>query len=105
VEIPKEIRLGGHAIAVKRKENLVEHAEAYGLFDPDELAIYLDKKLSGTLLWETFFHEVVEAINHFTEMELEHKNIQIMGVFLHQAFESGFSLSAGSARKSDSKKK
>ncbi len=90
MRIPKTIAIGGHEIKVIRKPDLIDHAEAYGLFDKTELAIYLDESLEGSLAWETFWHEVIEAINHFAEADMEHKTIQTFGLLLHQVFVSGF---------------
>ena len=93
MELPEKVQIGCHSISVRRKESLVDHAEACGIFDAEDLAIYLDSKLKGSLLWETYFHEIIEAINHFTEMELEHRTIQTMGVLLSQAIQSTFDFS------------
>jgi len=90
MEIPSKIQIGGHEIKVVMKQDLVEHSEAYGMWDLDKMSIYLDKSLSDSLAWETFWHEVIEALNHFAEAEMEHKTIQTFGVLLHQVFVSGF---------------
>ena len=91
MEIPTSIEIGGHVIEVIRKADLIEHAEAYGLFDKTHMAIYLDESLGeSSLAWETFWHEVIEALNHFAEADMEHKTIQTFGLLLHQVFVSGF---------------
>ena len=83
--MPTRLQLGAHEIKVIRKENLIEHSEAYGLFDPDSLTIYIDKRLEdSSLAWEVFFHEVTEMLNHFSEADMDHKTIQVWGVWLHQ---------------------
>jgi hypothetical protein len=90
VKIPTRFQLGAHEIEVVRKEDLINHAESYGLFDPDRLKIYIDTRLEdSSLAWEVFFHEVTEMLNHFSEAGMEHKTIQVWGVWLHQIFMSG----------------
>lgn len=89
-KLPKKIRVGGHTLKVVRRKNLMEHAEAYGMFDPTELTITIDDSLSGSLYWETFWHEVMEALNFFGEADMEHQSIQVFGVLLHQVIDSVF---------------
>ena len=59
-DIPEQIVVGAHKIPVKFKSDLLGHAEAFGLFDKNEMAIYIDAALenNGSLAWETFWHEV-----------------------------------------------
>ena len=97
MEIPTAIEIGGHVIGVVRKQDLIEHAEAYGLFDKINMTIFLDESLGeSSLAWETFWHEVIEALNHFAEADMDHKTIQTFGLLLHQVFVSGFDLEKGS---------
>jgi len=58
------------------------------MFDPTELTITIDESLSDTLYWETFWHEVIEALNFFSEAEMDHQSIQVFGVLLHQIVDS-----------------
>lgn len=86
--IPRYIRLGGHIITILPVKNLITKQEAFGMWDDGKMEIHIDAGLSLSLTWETFWHEVVEAINSTTEMELAHHKIQTMGLLLHQVFES-----------------
>jgi hypothetical protein len=90
--IPEQIEVGAHKIPVTFKSNLLGHAEALGLFDKNEMAIYIDKALenNGTLAWETFWHEVIEVLNYVTEADMKHRDIQTIGLLLHQVFDSAF---------------
>lgn len=83
-KLPEQFELGGHVIAVLRTDNLLDDHEAYGMFDPTNLCIHIDSSLTNTMAWETLWHEVVEAINFFSEAGLEHKSIQVFGLLLHQ---------------------
>tara|TARA_Y100000310_G_C20661630_1_gene805114 strand:+ start:1670 stop:1942 length:273 start_codon:yes stop_codon:yes gene_type:complete len=86
MRLPGFIQLGAHKIVIVRKE--LNKEEAYGLFDSEALTITLDATLTGSLLWETFFHEIIEALNYFADADLEHKTIQVFGLLLHQVIAS-----------------
>ena len=89
-QLPSEINIGGHVILVLRTEGLLKNEHAYGIFDPMNMRIEIDKSLSNTMAWETLWHEIVEAINFFSESGLEHKSIQVFGLLLHQVANSMF---------------
>jgi hypothetical protein len=91
-DIPKQIEVGAHKIPVIFKPDMLTHATAYGLFDKDKMAIYLDEFLeeNSSLAWETFWHEVIEVLNYVTEADMEHRDIQTIGLLLHQVFDSAF---------------
>lgn len=84
MRIPESIQLGGHTITVEFQSDLVANCEAYGLFDPTNLRIIIDRDVDPSIQSETFWHEVVEAIVFFTEAGLEHSKIQTFGILLHQ---------------------
>ncbi len=92
---PKYISLGGHIIQVVRKKGLIHDEEAFGTWDDGKLQIAIDADLSPTLAWETFWHEVMEAINTATDSNLDHSVIQTSGLLLHQVFMSIFEKSQG----------
>lgn len=89
-QLPTAIKVGGHEIKIIRKAGLMEFCDAYGLFDPTGLTIAIDESLTNTMAWETLWHEVVEAINFFSEADMEHKSIQVFGLLLHQVVDSIF---------------
>tara|TARA_R110000824_G_scaffold55027_2_gene151595 strand:+ start:2819 stop:3127 length:309 start_codon:yes stop_codon:yes gene_type:complete len=82
--IPKSICVGGHTITIHFQSGLVSYNQAYGLFDPTNLKILIDADVNSSVQNETFWHEVVEALNFFTEAEMDHNKIQTFGVLLHQ---------------------
>jgi hypothetical protein len=88
MKLPEEIRLGSHTIPVVRKKGLIRHSEACGIFDEFQQTIYVDEDLTGSAVFETFWHEVVEAINYYGEMSLPHQSIQVFGLLLHQVIDS-----------------
>ena len=85
MNLPDFIRLGGHKIAIVRREL---GDEAYGIFDSEALTITLDSTLTGSILVESFCHELVECLNFFAEAEMEHKSVQVFGLLLGQAISS-----------------
>lgn len=89
-KLPDRLEIGGHTIEILRVSNLLESQQAYGLFDPINLRIEIDTSLSNTMAWETLWHEIVEAINFFSEAGMEHKSIQVFGLLLHQVANSVF---------------
>lgn len=68
--IPKSFQLGGHTFTVKmvEEEEMLRRTgdqEAYGLFVPDELSVYLlkpSRKLKRSLVLQTFWHEFYHAM-------------------------------------------
>lgn len=84
--IPRSINLGVHTISVVRKD--LQPDDAYGIFDTETLTIFLDSRLEGTLLYETFCHELVECLNFFAEADMEHQTIQVFGLLLAQVLKS-----------------
>ena len=89
-QLPTTIRVGGHEIKIERRKGLMEFCDAYGLFDATNLTISIDDSLTNTMAWETLWHEVVEAINFFSEADMEHQSIQVFGLLLHQVIDSIF---------------
>jgi len=88
VPFPKYIRLGGHVIQVVLQKNLIASQDAFGTWDDGKLQITIDADLSPSLAWETFWHEVIEALNGTTEANLDHHVIQTFGLLLHQVVQS-----------------
>lgn len=90
LHFPKYIRLGGHVIDVVRKPDLIKEENAFGTWDDELLEISIDANLGPALTWETFWHEVLEALNTATDSNLDHSVIQTHSLLLHQVFMSLF---------------
>jgi len=84
MNIPESLSIGGHRIQVVRKAQVVDGEDCFGTFDPMTLEISIAPGLPDSLALETFWHEVVEALNVFAETELEHSKIQVLGLLLSQ---------------------
>ena len=90
MNIPESIQIGGHTIQVIRKAAVVDGDECYGTFDGRTLEITIDPDIPESLALETFWHEVVEALNIFAETDLDHHHIQVLGLLLGQVAASVF---------------
>ena len=88
MRIPKQLQIGGHTITVVRKSAVVDGDECYGTFDPKTLEITICPDIPESMALETFWHEVVEALNVFAETELDHNHIQVFGLLLGQVASS-----------------
>jgi hypothetical protein len=88
MKIPKTIPIAGHTIEVKFEKNVTEDCEAYGYFNSNRRVIVIDADIDTDMKEETFWHEVIEALNYFTESEMDHHFIQMYGLFLHQIISS-----------------
>ena len=82
--IPKSFQIAGLEISVVYREL----DDCFGQFDPVKLQIVIGTGNTKSVQAETFWHEVIEALNFFSEAGLEHKSIQVMGMLLHQVVDS-----------------
>ena len=87
-KIPEKIFLGGHTIPITIRKLDGEDEGSYGYFDSGKLEIHIDNGPSNTMKWETFIHEVLEAVCFFTETPLPHPTIQSFGLLIAQALDS-----------------
>ena len=82
--LPESIQVGAHRIAIVRRR--LDEEDAYGVFDSEKLTIFLDSSLTGSILAETFFHELTECLNFFVmDGEMDHKSISTFGLLLAQS--------------------
>ena len=102
MRIPEQISIGGHTIKIEMRSGLVSYNQAYGLFDPTELKILIDADIQESIQFETFWHEVIEALNFFCEANMDHSKIQTFGILLHQV---SISMESDSQNENADKKK
>ena len=86
-KIPEEISLGPFVISVIYQDSLIAEREAYGEWSGNTLEIRIQSGMEESKTREAFFHELLEAINEFYVLNLEHSAIKILGVSLAQALE------------------
>lgn len=84
--LPDAVTVGGHKIKVVLDRTLYDRGDAYGQWLPQKETILIDPSYGHDLAWETICHEVLEAINDYTEMNMPHDQIQTLGLLIHQAF-------------------
>ena len=91
-KIPEKIKMGGHTITVTRRELDKEKVDGavgvFGYFDSAKLEIHIDCNSPQSLQWETYIHEILEAVCFFTETKLPHPTIQSFGLLLAQALDN-----------------
>jgi len=87
LQVPKTFRLGGRLWHQQIKENVVgsDGEQCWGTADTDTCTIELDS-LHATQagLEATSIHERIEAANQHYQMELTHKQIELLEVALHE---------------------
>lgn len=83
VIIPKEIKILGHDITIKRVEDLLNDdlndRKTLGTFDGITNTIKLRiNNVSKSVIDETFLHEILEAVNEYENLGLEHKTLHAL---------------------------
>jgi len=73
--IPKTVKVGPHAYAVKRVPNLVRNRDCNGETSHDERELRIDEGLTGTHELKTFVHELCHAMAEERDMDIEEANI------------------------------
>lgn len=91
--IPKAFKLAGHRFTVKTIDEetmlrLTGGKAAYGLFVPDDLAIYLlpaTRKLKRSIVLQTFYHELFHAVFWVANHKwMDEKLVDQCGHLIHQ---------------------
>lgn len=81
--LPKFVVCGGHTVEVKI-DNSLDPSE-FGFFDSHEISITINGNKSLPAQTETLYHEILEMGNDLFELGLKHRQIQALGVILHQS--------------------
>lgn len=72
--LPESVKIGGRTVKVFSKLNLTapDGVEVMGYFDPNRQEIYVNASIeSADVLMETFWHELIHAINDFVRFDVE----------------------------------
>ena len=86
--VPAVVQVGGHNIGIfidAQTDIKLISEQAVGLYLPVQKAIAIRTDLTEGSRGETYFHELMEAINDIYELGLKHRTIQTIGAALHQA--------------------
>lgn len=83
MEIPNELKIGGHTYTIIKAPSL-----DHGGFEPHELKIYIRPDLPS-LMEETLLHEILHAVRHLTGTEHEdekedERQVNIQALALYQ---------------------
>jgi len=84
VIIPNSVKVGGLIIKVEQKNNLASNRDKFGEFSFMEQKITIDESLPQDKKEETLIHEILEALNGYYALNLEHDKISVLGFGLYQ---------------------
>lgn len=82
--IPDKIKIAGYEITIKIINKLIEKREHLGEYSPMEQEISIDINNTKQQRFETFIHEIFEAIMSVYGIKLEHDKLNLLAVALHQ---------------------
>lgn len=84
MKIPSNLKIGGFQWNVKEVQNLMSDRERLGEMAPRTQEISIEKGSSKQQKEETLLHEIIEVLNWMYNIKLEHYQIELLGVSLHQ---------------------
>lgn len=71
-------------MTVEQKSNLASNRDRFGEFSFIEQKITIDESLPQDKKEETLLHEIIEALNGYYSLNLEHRTISVLGFGLYQ---------------------
>jgi len=89
-------KLGAHEIKVylvDAKHKKLKHEGDYhteGVYLAEELSIYLLKTNPPSLIFSTFFHELIHAIEHIYTIRIKHTDLNLIGECISQVLIDNF---------------
>ena len=83
---PKNIRLLGVSIPVivSNSKSVDPEEEVYGVWDPNDMTITLNRECEPVQERVTVMHELVHAIDDFLYLEMTHQEVYILSQVLYQ---------------------
>lgn len=84
LKIPEKLKIGGFEWRVKEVKHLISDRERLGEMAPRTQEIVIEEESSEQQKEETLIHEIIEALNFLYNINLEHYQIELLGVTLHQ---------------------
>lgn len=84
MQIPEKIKIGGYIVSVEFVNNLMTDWQHNGEYHPRIQTIKIDKDCSEQQKEETFLHELLEAITSIYDIQLEHRDLSLLAIVLHQ---------------------
>ena len=83
---PKRIRLLGVSIPliVSNSKSVDPEEEVYGVWDPNDMTITLNRECEPVQERVTVMHELVHAIDDFLYLEMTHQEVYVLSQVLYQ---------------------
>ncbi len=88
MHIPASFKLSGHTYVVQRTGFEAQARGFKGSCFNDQLIVQVADDIAESCQQETFWHEVVEAIDFTYELKLDHQIISVLGAAIHQVVET-----------------
>lgn len=80
-----EIKIGGYQVSIEESDKILANESRIGEYSPFEQKITLATGLTEQQKNETLIHEILEAINDFYELNLDHdEQLCKLSVVIHQ---------------------
>lgn len=83
MQIPKQLKIGGHIYRVVELDEVSKDPNTAGECDIDKLEIRLRKKQKQSAKEATLFHEIIHAIN----WEYDEKDVEFLAQALYQVLQ------------------
>lgn len=84
MEIPNKIKIGGYIVEVEEKPNIMLERGHQGEYHPMTQRIFLDDAMTLQQREEILIHEILEAIISIYDINIEHRDLNLLGVVIHQ---------------------
>lgn len=84
MNILNEVRIGGYIVEVVGRDNIMLERGHQGEYHPMTQRIVLDTAMTLQQRREIFLHEIIEAIVSIYDINIEHRDLNLLGVVLHQ---------------------
>lgn len=83
-----KINILGHDYNIEPEEGMFFHTGNYGKHSYSRLEIDYDPDMKPTVKGEAILHEIFEAINHWTNLGLDHHQITLLSVGLYSVLQN-----------------
>lgn len=89
---PKDVMVNGNLWAVKFVRHLpdTKTKKTFGICDPSDRVIYIRQGQDSEERLDTFFHELVHAIECEFDIDIEHKLVDKLGAALARVYVENF---------------
>lgn len=102
-----EIKVGAHTwkIVFAEATGLTDgHSHAWGTCDVEKQTIYIDRNAPYSMRLSTFFHELIHVFESVYDVEMQHRDVNLVGDALAQVLVDSFQVKKSSSPKTAKKK-